>query len=60
MIKQFFIFISLAITGVGFYLASFYDVPDAQTTINFFTSWFLIIVGLSGLLTSLFWGKSKK
>lgn len=60
MIKQIFIFISLAIVGLGFYLNIFYDVPDAQTTINFFTSWFLIIVGISSLLINLFWGKGKK
>ena len=60
MIKQIFIFISLAIIGLGFYLAMFYDVPDAETTINFFTSWFLVIVGAASLLINLFWGKSKK
>jgi hypothetical protein len=57
MIKQIFIFISLAIIGLGFYLALFYDVPDAQMMINFFTSWFLIIIGISSLLINLFWGK---
>ncbi len=60
MIKQTFIFISLAIIGYGFYLNLFYDVPDAQMTINFFMSWFLIIVGVSSLLVNLFWGKSKR
>ena len=60
MIKQIFIFISLAIIGLGLYLALFYDVPDAETTINFFTSWFLVIVGVSSLLINLFWGRSKK
>jgi hypothetical protein len=59
MIRQIFIFISLAIIGFGLYLNFFYDVPDVQTTINFFTSWFLIIVGISSLLINLFWGKPK-
>lgn len=57
MIRQIFIFVSLAVIGFGLYLAFFYDVPDAQTTINFFTSWFLIIVGISSLLINLAWKK---
>jgi hypothetical protein len=53
--KQIFLFISLAVIGAGLYLKFFYDVPDSQEAMNFFVSWFLIIVGLSSLLINLFW-----
>jgi len=57
--RQVSLFVSLAIIGIGLYLKFFYDVPDAQETINFFTSWFFIIVGTSSLLINLFWGSPK-
>jgi hypothetical protein len=53
--KQIFLFISLAVIGAGLYLKFLYDVPDSQEAVNFFVSWFLIIVGLSSLLINLFW-----
>ncbi len=53
--KQIFVFLSLLVVGVGAYLKVFYDVPDNQEQINFFVSWFLIIVGISSLLINLFW-----
>jgi hypothetical protein len=58
--KQIFLFISLALIGLGIYFKYFYDVPDVQETVNFFTSWFFIIVGGAGLLISLFWSSPKK
>jgi ABC-type Mn2+/Zn2+ transport system permease subunit len=58
--RQASLFISLAIIGLGLYLKFFYDVPDSQETINFFTSWFFIIVGISSLLINLFWNPHKK
>ena len=58
--KQVFFFISLAVLGFGLYLKLFYDVPDAQTDINFFVSWFLIIVGVASMLINLFWTAEKK
>jgi len=57
--KQIFLFISLAVLAAGLYLKFFYDVPDAQEQINFFTSWFLIIVGLGSFLANLFWSPSR-
>jgi hypothetical protein len=54
-VKQIFLFLSLLVVGVGAYLTFFYDVPDNQEQINFFVSWFLIIVGISSLLINLFW-----
>jgi len=57
--KHIFLFISLAVLGFGLYLKYFYDVPDAQISINFFVSWFLIIVGCSSLLINLFWSSKK-
>ena len=53
--KQVFLFLSLVVISVGAYLKFFYDVPDSQEQINFFVSWFLIIVGISSLLINLFW-----
>jgi len=38
----------------------FYDVPDVQANINFFTSWFLVIVGVASLLVNLFWKSKRK
>ena len=58
--RQIFLFISLGVLGFGLYLRFFYDVPDAQITINFFTGWFLIIIGVSSLLMNLFWANAKK
>ena len=58
--RQIFLFVSLAIIGFGLYLKFFYDAPDEQIIINFFVSWFLIIVGTSSLLTNLFWSSKKK
>jgi hypothetical protein len=54
-VKQVFLFLSLVVISVGAYLKFFYDVPDSQEQINFFVSWFLIIVGISSLLINLFW-----
>ena len=58
--KQIFLFVSLAIIGFGLYLKFFYDTPDEQIMINFFVSWFLIIVGSASLLINLFWSTKKK
>jgi len=57
--KQVFLFVSLAIAGVGIYLKFFFDVPDNQEVINFFVSWFLIIIGISSILINLFWKTHK-
>ena len=57
--KQIFLFISLIVIGAGIYLKYFYDVPDSQTEINFFVSWFFIIVGISSLLINIFWQTPK-
>jgi len=57
--KQVFLFISLAVIGAGLYLQYLYDVPDSQANINFFVSWFLVIVGISGMLINLFWESPK-
>ncbi len=58
--RQIFFFVSLIIMGAGLYLKFFYDVPDSQESINFFTSWFFIIIGISSLLINYFWGPPKK
>ncbi len=58
--KQIFLFISIAIICIGLYLKLFYDVPDAQEQINFFVSWFLIIIGTASLLINVFWNHKKK
>lgn len=58
--KQIFLFISFVLIGLGLYLKLFYDVPDSQTTINFFTSWALIIVGISSSLINIFWSSRKR
>jgi hypothetical protein len=58
--RQIFLFVSLAIIGFGLYLKFFYDTPDDQIMINFFVSWFSIIVGTSSLLMNLFWSSKKK
>ncbi len=57
--KQFFSILSVIIVGAGVYLKFFYDVPDAQESINFFVSWFLIIVGIAGFLITIFWSSPK-
>ena len=53
--RRVFFFISLALLGSGIYLKFFYDVPDAQETANFFTSWFCIIIGIASLLINISW-----
>ena len=58
--RQIFLFVSLAILCFGLYLRLFYDVPDSQEKINFFVSWFLIIIGISSLLINLLWDTKKK
>jgi FtsH-binding integral membrane protein len=58
--RQVFFFIALALVGFGFFLKLFYDVPDAQETVNFFTSWFFIIVGGASALIVLFWSRRRK
>ena len=58
--KQIFLFISLIVFCIGSFLKFFYDVPDSQEAINFFVSWFLIIVGIASLLVNLFWKTSKQ
>jgi len=56
--KNIFYFISLALLGFGLYLKYFYDVPDVQETVNFFTSWFFIIIGVASFLINIFWSRS--
>ncbi|MCX5704335.1 MAG: hypothetical protein NT066_07615 [Candidatus Omnitrophica bacterium] len=58
--RQVFFFISLALLGFGIYLKYIYDVPDAAETINFFTSWFFIIIGTASLLINAFWSLARK
>jgi hypothetical protein len=58
--RQILFFISVALLGIGIYLKFFYDVPDADQAINFFTGWFFIIIGIASLLINLFWSSSKK
>jgi len=58
--RQILYIISFVLLGLGVYLKFLYDVPDADEKINFFTSWFLIIIGISSLLMNLFWTSSKK
>jgi hypothetical protein len=53
--KHILLFISLAVIGAGLYFKFLYDVPDSQENINFFVSWFLIIIGLASLLINIFW-----
>jgi len=57
--RSLFLFLSLALLGIGLYFKYLYDVPDAQETINFFTGWFFIIVGVGSLLMNLFWTNKK-
>ena len=57
--KQLFLFISITVIGIGLYLKYYYDVPDAQATVNFFSSGFFIIVGIGSLLTNIFWNDNK-
>ena len=57
--RSLFLFLSLAVLGIGLYFKFLYDVPDAQESINFFVSWFLIIVGIGSLLMNLFWTTAK-
>jgi len=58
--KNIFFFISLIVLGIGIYLKFIYDVPDSQENINFFVSWFLIIVSISSMLINLFWKTPKQ
>jgi FtsH-binding integral membrane protein len=58
--RQVFFFIALALVGFGLFLKLFYDVPDAQETVNFFTSWFFIIVGGASALIVLFWSRRRR
>jgi hypothetical protein len=50
-----FLGLSLVVLCAGLYLMFVHDVPDGQETINFFTSGFLMIVGVSSLLVNLLW-----
>ena len=58
--RRIFLLISLALLGFGGYLKFFYDVPDAEEKVNFFTSWFFVIIGAASLLMNLFWSSPKK
>jgi len=58
--RQIFLFVSLGMLCFGLYLGFFYDVPDSQEKINFFVSWFFIIIGISSLLMNLLWDTEKK
>ena len=57
--RRVFAVISVVVLGFGLYLRFLYDVPDAQETTNFFTSWFLIIISTAGLLANLLWSSPK-
>lgn len=56
--RQILLFISIAVIGGGLYLKLIYDVPDSQAQINFFVSWFFIVIGAGSLLVNIFWGNT--
>jgi len=51
--------LSAVILVGGLYLQFLYDVPDAQEVTNTWVSWFLIILGIAGLIVSLVWKQRK-
>ncbi len=57
--RNIFYLISLALLGFGLYLKYFYDVPDVQETVNFFTSWFFIVISIASFLINIFWSQPK-
>ena len=58
--RQVLFFVSVVLLGIGVYLKFFYDVPDADQAVNFFTGWFFIIIGIASLLINLLWSSPKK
>jgi vacuolar-type H+-ATPase subunit I/STV1 len=58
--KRILLFISLALLCIGLYLKFLYDVPDEQETINYFVSWFLIIIGISSIIINQLWNKKNQ
>jgi hypothetical protein len=57
--RQIFLFISMVVIGGGLYLKFIYDVPDSQAQINFFVSWFVIVIGVGSLLVNIFWKNAR-
>jgi len=47
----------LILTGI--YLMFFYDVPDSEEVTNMWVSWFLLILGIIGLVVSSLWKKRR-
>lgn len=45
---------------VGVYLKFLYDVPDVQEVTNMWVSWFLIVLGVIGIIVSLVWKKKRR
>jgi vacuolar-type H+-ATPase subunit I/STV1 len=58
--RQALFFVSVILLGIGIYLKFFYDVPDTDQAVNFFTGWFFIIIGIASLLINIFWSSPKK
>jgi vacuolar-type H+-ATPase subunit I/STV1 len=55
--KNLSIILSVILLFTGIYLVFFYDVPDADGTLNFFTGWFLVITGVASALVNIFWSE---
>jgi hypothetical protein len=43
----------------GLYFKFLYDVPDGEDITNMWVSWFLIIIGIMGIMVSALWKKRK-
>ena len=57
-IKYFLVILSILLIIGGLYFKFLYDVPDGQDKTNNFVSWFLVIIGIIGIMISVIWKKT--
>ncbi len=56
-IKYLIVILSILLIVGGLYFKFLYDVPDGQDKTNAFVSWFLVVIGIIGIMVSALWKK---
>ena len=56
-VKYLIVILSILLVVGGLYFKFLYDVPDGQDKTNAFVSWFLVVIGIIGIMVSALWKK---
>ena len=57
-IKYLLVILSILLIIGGLYFKFLYDIPDGQEKTNNLVSWFLVVIGIIGIMVSVMWKKT--